>query len=37
LPNPLGGEVLASDVHRGALAAIADLFAIVVPDESAML
>lgn len=31
LPNPLGGEVPAREVHTGALAAIADIFAIVVP------
>jgi nicotinamidase-related amidase len=36
LPNPLGGEVLAVDVHRGALAAIADLFAIVIADDSVL-
>jgi nicotinamidase-related amidase len=34
LPNPLGGEVLAHDVHRGALAAVADLFALVVNDSA---
>ena len=36
LPNPLGGEVLAQDVHRGALAAVADLFALVVNDTIAI-
>jgi nicotinamidase-related amidase len=36
LPNPLGGEVLANDVHRGALAAIADLFALVVSNSAAI-
>jgi nicotinamidase-related amidase len=34
LPDPRGGEVAAADVHRGALAGIADLFAIVVKDHS---
>ena len=32
LPNPLGGDVPASVVHTGALAALADIFAIVVPS-----
>ncbi len=32
LPNPLGGELPASTVHDGALTALADLFAIVVPS-----
>lgn len=36
LPDPRGGEVAAADVHRGALAGIADLFAIVVKDHSGM-
>lgn len=34
LPNPLGGEVAARDVHIGALTALSDIFAIVVPDGS---
>lgn len=33
LPNPLGGELTAKAVHDGALTALADLFAVVVPDE----
>ena len=33
LPNPLGGEVPAAQMHAGALAALADIFAIVVPSE----
>ncbi len=33
LPNPLGGEVPASVVQTGALASLADIFAIVVPTE----
>ncbi len=33
LPNPLGGNVPAETVHNGALAALADIFAIVVPSE----
>jgi nicotinamidase-related amidase len=37
LPNPNGGEVSASDVHRAALAMVADLFAIVVPDGKAIM
>lgn len=32
LPNPLGGELSAQAVHTGALAALADIFAIVVPS-----
>jgi nicotinamidase-related amidase len=32
LPNPNGGEVAAKDLHRAALAMVADLFAIVVPN-----
>jgi nicotinamidase-related amidase len=36
LPNPLGGELSASAVHHGALTALADLFAIVVPDENSV-
>jgi nicotinamidase-related amidase len=31
LPNPYGGSVAAKDMHAGALAALADMFAIVVP------
>lgn len=33
LPNPLGGTVPAETLHNGALAALADIFAIVVPSE----
>jgi nicotinamidase-related amidase len=33
LPNPLGGVIPAAAVHAGALAALADIFAIVVPSE----
>ncbi len=33
LPNPLGGALPAEAVHNGALAALADIFAIVVPSE----
>lgn len=32
LPNPVGGVVSAEELHNGALAALADLFAIVVPS-----
>ena len=32
LPNPVGGTVPADAVHTGALAALADIFAIVVPS-----
>jgi nicotinamidase-related amidase len=31
LPNPLGGTLSAEAVHNGALTALADIFAIVVP------
>lgn len=34
LPNPLGGELSARDVHNGALTSLHDMFAIVVPDGS---
>jgi nicotinamidase-related amidase len=34
LPNPLGGELPAKAVHDGALTALSDIFAIVVPDQS---
>jgi nicotinamidase-related amidase len=34
LPNPLGGELSAKDVHNGALTALSDIFAIVVPDQN---
>lgn len=34
LPNPTGGEVPAREMHEAALAALSDLFAIVVPDAS---
>ena len=33
-PNPLGGELPAKAVHAGALTALSDIFAIVVPDQS---
>lgn len=33
LPNPAGGALSAEAVHNGALAALADIFAIVVPSE----
>jgi nicotinamidase-related amidase len=33
LPNPVGGVLPAEAVHTGALAALADIFAIVVPSE----
>lgn len=36
LPDPIGGEVPAAVVHQAGLAAIADLFAIVVPDTAAI-
>lgn len=32
LPNPLGGDLPAEAVHTGALAGLADIFAIVVPS-----
>jgi nicotinamidase-related amidase len=32
LPNPAGGVLAAEAVHNGALAALADIFAIVVPS-----
>lgn len=35
LPDPLGGTMPAEQVHRAALAALADRFAIVVPDAKA--
>lgn len=34
LPDPLGGVLPAEAVHHGALTALADIFAIVVPSES---
>jgi nicotinamidase-related amidase len=33
LPNPLGGALSAAEVHTGALAGLADLFAIVVASQ----
>ena len=36
LPDPIGGDVPAAAVHAASLAAIADLFAIVVPDAAAI-
>jgi nicotinamidase-related amidase len=32
LPNPMGGQLSAEAVHNGALTALADIFAIVVPS-----
>lgn len=32
LPNPVGGTLPAEAVHNGALAALADIFAVVVPS-----
>jgi nicotinamidase-related amidase len=37
LPDPRGGEVSAAEVHRAALAAVGDLFAIVVGTPSSIL
>jgi nicotinamidase-related amidase len=34
LPNPVGSDLPAQEVHEVALAALADIFAIVVPDQS---
>ena len=34
LPNPVGNDLPAQEVHEVALAALADIFAIVVPDSS---
>lgn len=34
IPDPLGGDVPAAVMHQGALAALSDIFAIVVPDQS---
>ncbi|MEQ1716154.1 MAG: cysteine hydrolase family protein [Hyphomicrobium sp.] len=34
LPNPIGNDLPAQEVHEVALAALADIFAIVVPDSS---
>ena len=31
LPNPIGGAISAQQMHDGALAALADMFAIVIP------
>jgi nicotinamidase-related amidase len=36
LPNPIGGTLPAEAVHNGALTALADIFAIVVPSEKAI-
>ena len=33
VPNPMGGDVPAAQMHTGALAALADIFAIVVPSR----
>ena len=37
LPDPLGGTIPASVVHRTALSELADRFAIVVKDTAALL
>ena len=37
LPNPLGGIVSAERVHEATLAALADRFAIIVPDTAALI
>jgi nicotinamidase-related amidase len=34
LPNPTGGVVEAKDLHNASLAALHDIFAVVVPDSS---
>lgn len=36
LPDPVGGVVPAAEVHRAALAALSDLFAVVVKDSAAI-
>ncbi len=36
LPNPLGGTLPAEAVHNGALTALADIFAIVVPSAKSI-
>jgi nicotinamidase-related amidase len=36
LPAPDGGVISSADLHRAALAALADLFAVVVPDAAAI-
>ena len=37
LPDPLGGMIPASVVHRTALSELADRFAVVVKDTAALL
>ena len=37
LPDPMGGVVEAAQLHRAALAALADRFALIVPDVDALL
>jgi len=37
LPDPLGGMIPASVVHRTALSELADRFAIVVKDTAALI
>ena len=37
LPNPLGGVIPAQSIHEGALAALADRFAIVIPNVAALI
>ncbi|MFN3624033.1 MAG: cysteine hydrolase family protein [Hyphomicrobium sp.] len=36
LPNPLGGTLPAEVLHNGALTALSDIFAIVVPSQKAI-
>lgn len=36
LPNPVGGVLAADAVHNGALTALADMFAIVVPSQESI-
>jgi nicotinamidase-related amidase len=33
LKNPVGGDLSAEELHNGALTALSDIFAIVVPSE----
>lgn len=36
LPNPTGGVVEARDLHNASLAALHDIFAVVVPDQTSV-
>ena len=36
LPDPLNGTIAADILHRGSLAALADRFAVIVPDAAAL-